>query len=279
MIRIKDMTFSYSARRKPVFSDFNLALEEGNIYGLLGKNGTGKSTLLYLVSGLLRPDRGSVYCDTIAANGIEASARRPEVLQELFLVPEEFEFPLTTLDGYVAHNAPFYPHFSHEVLRRCLHEFELEDTTQLFSLSMGQKKKVLVSFALATGTRFLLMDEPTNGMDIPSKSQFRKVIAQNMTDDRLIVISTHQVHDVESLLDHILILGDDSQLLLNQSVASLTEHYTFTTRPVGDNSVGALYSEPTPQGLATITKRTPDQPETQLNLELLFNAVTKGALQ
>ncbi|MBR1484954.1 MAG: ATP-binding cassette domain-containing protein [Prevotella sp.] len=282
MIHIQDMTFGYTGRRKPVFSDFSLTLEQGNIYGLLGKNGTGKSTLLYLISGLLRPDRGSVSCDTIAADGaavpMEASARRPEVLQELFLVPEEFEFPLTTLDGYVAQNAPFYPHFSREVLRRCLHEFELEDTTTLFSLSMGQKKKVLVSFALATGTRFLLMDEPTNGLDIPSKSQFRKVIAQNMTDDRLLIVSTHQVHDVESLLDHILILGDDSQLLLNQSVASLTERYAFTTRPVGEY-VGPLYSEPTPQGLAAINGRTPDQPETQLNLELLFNAVTKGALQ
>lgn len=275
MIRIKDMTFSYSARRKPVFSDFNLALEEGNIYGLLGKNGTGKSTLLYLVSGLLRPDRGSVYCDTIAANGIEASARRPEVLQELFLVPEEFEFPLTTLDGYVAHNAPFYPHFSHEVLRRCLHEFELEDTTQLFSLSMGQKKKVLVSFALATGTRFLLMDEPTNGMDIPSKSQFRKVIAQNMTDDRLIVISTHQVHDVEQMLDHIVML-DQRSVLLNASMQDIQNEYTFEYRTPQQMDSTVLYAEPTLQGNAVITRRQEGDAETQVNLELLFNYKTQN---
>ena len=85
---------------------------------------------------------------------------------------------------------------------------------------MGQKKKVFMSFALATGTRFLLMDEPTNGLDIPSKSQFRKVIANNMTEDRTLIISTHQVHDVESLLDHIIIMNQ-SQLLLDASISNI----------------------------------------------------------
>ncbi|MBR1932128.1 MAG: ATP-binding cassette domain-containing protein [Prevotella sp.] len=278
MIDIQNLSFRYS-KKKTVFADFSLQLHENCIYGLLGKNGTGKSTLLYLLAGLLRPDHGSVRIDTAAGCPIEASARRPEVLEQLYLVPEEFEFPLTTLDRYVADNAPFYPNFSREVLDRCLQEFELPTKMNLFGISMGQKKKVLISFALAAGTRILLMDEPTNGLDIPSKSQFRKVIAQNMTDDRMIIISTHQVHDVESLLDHILILSDDSTLLLNDSVAALTDRYAFTTVPVGGDTSSPLYTEPSPQGLSAIEARTPDMPETQLNLELLFNAVTKGVLR
>ena len=278
MIDIQHLSFRYS-KKKTVFDDFNLRLHENCIYGLLGKNGTGKSTLLYLISGLLRPDEGEVECNVGNGDSYRSIDRRPELLEQLYMVPEEFEFPLATLDKYVKMNAPFYPNFSREVLDQCLHEFELAGDAKLFALSMGQKKKALISFALATRTRYLLMDEPTNGLDIPSKSQFRKVIAQNMTDDRTIIISTHQVHDVESLLDHILILSDESTLQLDERVASLTERYAFTTCQVSANHDVVLYSEPSPQGLSVITPRTPDEPETQLNLELLFNAVTKGALQ
>ncbi len=305
MIDIQTMSFRYS-QKKTVFVDLSLQLPQGGIYGLLGKNGTGKSTLLYLIAGLLRPDSGTVSCDIVAApaascpvscnivaaptappesqpstarRSFRSCDRRPQLLEQMYVVPEEFEFPLATLDRYVADNAPFYPRFSHEVLERCLREFDLSGTTKLYALSMGQKKKVLISFALATQAQYLLMDEPTNGLDIPSKSQFRKVIAQNMTDERTIIISTHQVHDVEPLLDHILILSDYSTLLLNESVASLTSRLAFTTCQVNAEAAGALYSEPSPQGLAVIAPRTPDMPETELNLELLFNAVTKGAIR
>ena len=278
MIDIQHLSFRYS-KKKAVFSDFNLQLHENCIYGLLGKNGTGKSTLLYLIAGLLRPEDGAVKCDVASGECYRSIDRRPELLEQLYMVPEDFEYPLTTLDKYVEMNAPFYPNFSREVLDQCLQEFELAGDAKLYVLSMGQKKKALISFALATRTRYLLMDEPTNGLDIPSKSQFRKVIAQNMTDDRTIIISTHQVHDVESLLDHILILGDDSSLQLNGSVASLTDRYAFTTCQVSDDHDAALYSEPSPQGLSVMAPRKPDEPETQLNLELLFNAVTKGVLR
>lgn len=130
-------------------------------------------------------------------------------------------------------------------------------------LSMGQKKKAFMSFALATGTRFLLMDEPTNGLDIPSKSQFRKVIANNMTDERMLIISTHQVHDIESLLDHIVIMNQ-SHLLLNASVSDICEKYTFEYRTPAEMDDTVLYAEPTLQGNAVIAKRKEDAPETQM---------------
>ena len=252
MIEISNLKYKYTGAKQYVFNDFNLSLSENNIYGLLGKNGMGKSTLLYLISGLLRKEQGSITID-----GIEADRHDPDVLSEIFLVPEEFELMPMSLDAYVKMNEPFYPRFSREVLNSCLNDFELTPDINLKELSMGQKKKVYMSFALAANTKLLLMDEPTNGLDIPSKSQFRKVVANNMSDDRTMIISTHQVHDVESLLDHIMIL-DHSELLLNESVV--------------------IYAEPSLQGNAVITRRRDNDEETQLNLELLFNAVTKKLL-
>ena len=268
MIEVSNLSFKYPGQQEPVFTDFSLRLEQNKVYGLLGKNGTGKSTLLYLISGLLRPVAGSVCCDSVATY-----KRRVETLQEIFLVPEEFDLPSMSLEKYVKLNAPFYPRFSREVLEACLKDFELTTDLKLQALSMGQKKKVFMSFALAANTRYLLMDEPTNGLDIPSKSQFRKVVTQNMNDERTMIISTHQVHDVESLLDHILILSQ-RELLLNASVADLTEKYVFEYRPVDDHSA-VIYSEPSPQGVAVMAERREGDAETQLNLELLFNAVTK----
>ena len=273
MIQIQDINFRYPGSKHLVFRNFSLTLKENNIYGLLGKNGTGKSTLLYLISGLLRQQQG-----TILVDGLSAQERKAECLKDIFMVPEEFELPNVSLETYVKINKDFYPNFSQEVLENSLKDFELPISLKLNELSMGQKKKVFMSFALATGTRFLLMDEPTNGLDIPSKSLFRKVIANNMTDDRTLIISTHQVHDIESLLDHIVIMNQ-SQLLLNASVGDICEEYTFEYRTPAEMDETVLYAEPTLQGNAVIAKRKEGDPETLMNLELLFNAVINGKLE
>ena len=271
MIEVKNIIFKYAGQKDLVFDDFSLTLEANNIYGLLGKNGTGKSTLLYLIAGLLRPKAGTVCFDSV-----ETRQRRPETLQEIFIVPEEFDLPTMSLEQYVKINEPFYPRFRREVLEACLKDFELSTDLKLNALSMGQKKKVFMSFALATNTKLLLMDEPTNGLDIPSKSQFRKVVAQYMNEERTLIISTHQVHDVESLLDHILILSQQ-KLLLDASVTEITDKYTFEYR-TPDQMDDVLYAEPSLQGNAVIAPRKADSPETQINLELLFNAVNENRL-
>lgn len=272
MIEIKNISYKYAGGKTPVFSDFSLNLPESNIYGLLGKNGTGKSTLLYLISGLLRPQGG-----TVSFDGIESRKRRPEMLEEMFIVPEEFDLPAMSLDEYIEINRPFYPRFDREVLENCLNDFELSTSLQLDALSMGQKKKVYMSFALAAGTRLLLMDEPTNGLDIPSKAQFRRVVANHMSDDRTLIISTHQVHDVEQLLDHILILDQD-KMLLDASVADICDKYVFEYRQPGQMGDDVIYAEPSLQGNAVIVPRKEGDEETQMNLELLFDAVTMGKI-
>ncbi len=271
MIEINDISFRYPGTKHDIYSGFSLTLSENRIYGVLGKNGTGKSTLLYLISGLLRPGKGSILVD-----GMDTRRRYAEMLSEMFIVPEEFALPRTSLDDYVLINRKFYPRFSTEVLANCLRDFDLPLSLNLNALSMGQKKKVFMSFALAANTKFLLMDEPTNGLDIPSKSQFRKVIANNMTPDRTLIISTHQVHDIEPLLDHILIF-DHGRVALDASVDDVCGSYTFETRHPGDDMSDAIYSERSIQGNAVIARRG-NREETPANLELLFNAVANGLI-
>lgn len=272
MIEVSNVSFKYPGSKAPVFTDFSVSMAPGRVYGLLGKNGTGKSTLLYLIAGLLRPQRGSV-----AVDGVDATRRRVETLREMYIVPEEFFLPDVSLDAYVRTNAPFYPRFSREVLDRCLADFGLSGPLRLGRLSMGQKKKVCMSFALAAGTRLVLMDEPTNGLDIPSKSTFRRVVASCMADDRTLIISTHQVHDVEQLLDHLLVISTGG-MLLDASVGDVCDRYSFEFRQPGAGLDDVLYAEPSLQGNAVIARRQAGSPETQLNLELLFNAVVQGKL-
>ena len=273
MIQINNISYRYPGQKKPVFSNFTLSLSQGRIYGLLGKNGTGKSTLLHLIAGLLRPQEGSVCCNNMAS-----SKRLPEVLSDMFIVSEDFELPAISLDEYVQLILPFYPRFNREQLNNCLEAFELPRQMNLGQLSMGQKKKAFMSVALAANTRLLLMDEPTNGLDIPAKSQFRKVVAQCMANDRLIIVSTHQVHDVEQLLDHILILAEDG-MLMNASVGDITKKYVFEVRQPGNLDDTIIYAEPSLQGNIVMARREPDETETVVNLELLFNAVTKGLVK
>ncbi|MGM9695005.1 MAG: ATP-binding cassette domain-containing protein [Alloprevotella sp.] len=272
MLQIQHISFSYGKRSREVFHDFSLTFQPGHIYGLLGKNGTGKSTLLYLICGLLRPTAGCVTFD-----GSDVKARRPEVLRDIFLVPEEFELPKVTMDTYVKLNAPFYPNFDAEILRRCLEEFELPADVVLGSLSMGQKKKAFMSFALATRTRLVIMDEPTNGLDIPSKSIFRKIVAQHITDEQTVIISTHQVRDVEMLLDHVVMI-DGSLVLLNRSMAEVSAAVRCEQRSMGEPVDDALYVQPSIAGNVVLVPNENPDDETPVNLELLFCCAETGRL-
>jgi len=278
MIQVNKIAYQYPAKWKnystkdnSVFWNFSLTLEENKIYGLLGKNGVGKSTLLYLLAGLNFPRQGKVLID-----GDDITERNPMTMSKIFIVTEEFELPNMSLKKYVKLNRPFYPDFSDEILEKCLNDFEIGDISDLGAISMGTKKKVYMSFALATNAKYLLMDEPTNGLDIESKSRFRKVIAQNMTDDRTLIISTHQVHDVENIIDHVLILGE-KKILLNKSIAELSDEYVFELRDP-DEMGNVIYSENSLQGTSVIARRTPRGSETPVNLMLLYNAVNNGKL-
>lgn len=266
MLQVENISFSYGRRKPEVLSDFSFSLEKGRVYGLLGKNGVGKSTLLYLMCGLLTPKHGRVMY-----HGVDTRRRLPETLRDVFLVPEEFDLPAVSLVQFVELNSPFYPNFSKEDMMTYLHLFEMDWNIHLGGLSMGQKKKVFMSFALATHTSLLLMDEPTNGLDIMAKSQFRKFIASGMSDERTIVISTHQVRDIDNVLDHVVIMNN-SCVLLDESIVCVTERLAFVESDSPALAEEALYKLPSVQGNSLLLPNR-EGVETKLNLELLFGAV------
>lgn len=268
MFTINQLSFGYNKRTGNLFQDFSLELNAGNVYGLLGKNGAGKSTLIYLMTGLLTPQAGEVLFD-----GENVRNRLPKTMSDIFLVPEEFELPNLTLQKYVDINATFYPRFSMEDMQRYLEIFEMSDyiDVNMHSMSMGQKKKVFMAFAFATNTRVLIMDEPTNGLDIPSKSQFRKLVTTGMSDDRMMLISTHQVRDISDILDHVVII-DNSKVLLNASFADVTNKLAFRPLRAGDEPLFVVQSPFGP--LAAV--RAESGEETVVDLEMLFNATLQN---
>ena len=268
MIRFDKFSFGYKAN-KLLYRDLQLSLQTGKIYGLLGKNGAGKSTLLKSLIGLLYPSSGN-----ISINGFTPSHRKPSFLRTIYFIPEEVYVPALTIDGYVGLFAPFYPFFDRAMLDAYLDKLDVHTVEKLTKLSFGQQKKFIIAFALACNTSVLIMDEPTNGLDIPSKKRFRKLISSAMHDDRIIFISTHQTRDLENLIDQVIIV-DNGELLLNAPVEDIGQKLSFKIVEEDYKDQPVLYEEEVLQGRAVITKNI-DGKEAKINLEQLFNAATES---
>ena len=267
MIEIQNLSFGYK-KRKLLYKNLNLKLESGSIYGLLGKNGAGKSTLLKNFIGLLFPKGGS-----ISVNGFEPKKRWPSFLETIYFIPEEVYVPALTVEAYKNLFSPFYPSFNEQQFYGYLDQLDVKDKGKLNSLSFGQQKKFIIAFALACNTKVLLLDEPTNGLDIPSKIRFRKLIASVFTDDKLIFISTHQIRDLDNLIDRVIIV-DNGELLLNASVGDISEKLCFKTVSELTRLDEILYSEESLKGFSIVTKNI-NAEDSKVNLEHLFNAITE----
>lgn len=265
MVQIEELFFGYT-QNKPLFDQFNIEFPSGNIYGLLGKNGAGKSTLLKIISGLLFPTHGRV--DVV---GFQPKDRYPQFLSEIYLITEECYVPALSMKRFVDLYSPFYPRFNHVQLESYVKEFELPRDQKLTQMSQGQKKKFLLSFGLATDCRLLILDEPTNGLDIPSKSIFRKVVASAIHEDRSFIISTHQARDMENLIDPIIIL-DEGKVIFFESFERISQKLTFTKQKGIPEKETLVYYEPTLGGNVVVKENTGVE-ETNLNLEILFKAV------
>ncbi len=265
MIEIKNLCFGYK-KSKNVLENVNLNLKKGRIYGLLGKNGIGKSTLLKLIGGLQFPDSGE-----IKVGEFTPTERKVAFLADMFFISEELYDSHLTIEKYVKINSVFYPNFSQQDFESYLKDFEIEDTKQyLHNLSYGTKKKVFISFGLACHCKLLLFDEPTNGLDIPSKSQFRKVILRAMTDETCVIISTHQVRDLHNLIDTVLIL-DEKNVLLNATSEEVCNKLFFGISDTTQSTEEMLYSEDDVRGLKFVKENTENE-ESELDIEMLFNA-------
>lgn len=266
MIKLKELKFGYK-KNKLVIDNVNLNIKKGYIHGLLGKNGTGKTTLLKLIAGLLFPDSGEV-----EVMDFEPKRRQVGFLSNVFFLPEEFCNYKMTIGSYASTHSCFYPEFSQEDFISYLEDFEITDLKhKMDALSYGTKKKVFIAFGLATHTDLIIMDEPTNGLDIPSKAQFRKIILRAMNDDTAIIISTHQVRDLHNLIDSIIIL-DEGNILLNASNQEITSKLYFGVKDQDSPKEEVLFSDDTIRGIE-IVKENKENLDSNLDIELLFNAV------
>lgn len=269
MVSIQNLHFSY--KKKKVFDGLNLELKPGHIYGLLGKNGMGKSTLLRNMAGLLFPKEG-----VVRVNEFNPSERLPQFLQGVYMVPEEFHLPNISIESFLEGYAPFYPQFNYQQFQQYLQIFDIPRDSTLQNMSYGQKKKVLISFALASNARLLLMDEPTNGLDIMSKSQFRKVLAESINEERCIIVSTHQVKDLENLIDRVTII-EDGRILFDQTVEAIVQKLSFRYSFDDAEVKAAFYAEPSLRG-SVIVAANAEGEEGKLDLELLYKAIVTNGI-
>ena len=263
MITTKNLTFGYKLGHS-VLSDITLELGEGHIHGLLGCNGIGKTTLLKIICGIMRPNSGSV-----AIDGVNPAKRCPAIFEELMIIPEEFDLPNISLEHYAKITSPFYPRFDIGAMRGYCEALGVNSQEKLHAMSMGQRKKAYIAFALACNVSMLLLDEPTNGLDIPSKSVFRRLLAGYVDDSRMVVISTHQVADVEKLLDSIVIL-DNMGVALVATTREICAKLKFGRATEQDR---VIYTESTIAGDLSVSIND-NYDDTMLNIELLFNATT-----
>lgn len=267
MIRIEDLSFGYH-RKRLLYQNLTMSMQNGRIYGLLGKNGAGKSTLLKNIAGTLFPVSGSVFI-----NNKVPGKREPSFLNTIYYIPEEVYVPAVSFKQYIKLFSVFYPKFNIAQLHVYLTQLEITVPGKLTALSFGQQKKFIIAFALACNTDVVLMDEPTNGLDIPSKTQFRKLIASVMHDERIILISTHQTRDLENLIDEVIIV-DNGHVLMQASVDEIMQKFYFDTLS-GDAGQGrVIYAEKQLTGTAIVRDNITGR-DSRINLEHLFNGVTR----
>ncbi|TKG93438.1 ABC transporter ATP-binding protein [Puteibacter caeruleilacunae] len=264
MISINNLTFNYQ-EQGAFFNGFNMKLEQGTITGLLGTNGAGKTTLLKLMAGVLSPKNGR-----FKVNDYVPFDRDPNFLEDLFFVPETYSFPPISVGKYVSIKSPFYPQFDQEKLSSLLNQFDIDEKQKLTRLSHGSQKKFLIAFALATNCKLLLLDEPTNGLDIPSKSIFRKVLVSAVCDEQLVIISTHQVKDIDAIIDQLVILNN-GKLLMQESMFNISSDYQFQRVASLQDVPDVIYHESYAGGYRVMAPA--DGEETDVDIELLFNAV------
>ncbi|MBP5984833.1 MAG: ATP-binding cassette domain-containing protein [Brachymonas sp.] len=279
-IHIESLMFGYG--KQPLFTHFNASLQQAGIYGLFGRNGSGKSTLLKILAGLLAPHAGRV--DVL---GYVPRQRAAEFLCQMYILPEEFHLPNLTPDSLRRTHAGFYPRFSAALFGIYLHELDVPANQTFGAMSLGQKKKAAIAFALATQTPLLLMDEPTNGLDIVSRAQFKRLMARPEQQERLVLISTHQAHDLESILGHVWFI-DQGQLVLSWPMFDLPN---WLSMGVASDAASLpppavlLYQEPIGQQIAWVARRVADGTSaasaasaalapSPVQLELLYKALS-----
>ena len=262
MIKIENISYGYKSNH-PIFNDISLEIGNG-IYGLLGENGVGKTTLIHLLCGLLFPWKGECSID-----GMNPAKREPALLSRYFFLPEEMQMPSESISAFATRHSAFYPHFNHKEFEQNLEELKIDRKQKLSAVSYGQQKKAMLAYAFALHTPLLILDEPPNGLDITSRQALKRIISRSIDDDSTLLISTHQAHDFENLLDHLIILGE-GEILLNRSLDEISQRLLFArTDSLPEDSI---YSEQELPGYFSVLPNEEEEENTP-DIELLYKAM------
>jgi ABC-2 type transport system ATP-binding protein len=265
MIHLDNIHYAYKKERL-LFNTLSCEIKPGTICGLLGKNGAGKTSLVKIIAGLLFAQQGSCRVDNY-----NSKHRHPDMLKQLYFIAEDGQLPALSATQYMALYSVFYPNFSESIFYDCLNSFDVDPKQLLTSMSYGQKKKCIISFALACQCAVTLLDEPTNGLDIPSKSLFRQLVSANMSEDKIFLISTHQVRDVEKLIDRIIII-DEGKIIINNSMEAIAKTLNVSQQSEEPSPASCIYYEKNINNY-TVVSASENGDESNIDIELLFNTV------
>ena len=206
MIEIKDVMKSFE--NKNVLNHLNVTISSGSIFGLIGPNGAGKSTLLYLLNGISKCDEGSILFDG------KDVYENPDVKKDiLFISDDPYYFHFATIDEMKDFYLTFYPQFNLETYQHYVDLFHLPQNKPLKDYSKGMKRQAMFALALAIAPKYLLLDEAFDGLDPVMRLAFKKAINQIIVENMTVIISSHNLRELEDICDHVGLLHKGGVLL------------------------------------------------------------------
>jgi ABC-2 type transport system ATP-binding protein len=214
-----NLHFRWPQAKVDWFQGINLRIEGGLLYGLLGRNGAGKTTLIKLICGLMKATSGEVLLSA-GRDGKSVYPRSPQNLAQVVFVPETAQLPDLMPLEFSRLAGSLYPNYSQTEFQELLQGFEVKTDVRLGRLSFGQRRKVHISFALATGAALVILDEPTNGLDISAQFTLRRLLKRYLTPQRSLLVSTHHVRELEQVIDEVIVL-EKGKILVQENLARL----------------------------------------------------------
>jgi ABC-2 type transport system ATP-binding protein len=215
ILTIRNLSKSFG--RKRVLQDFSLTLAKGKVYGLLGKNGEGKTTLVRILMGVIPADSGEIHYKgrRIRYNDIWYK-------KEVGYIPEDsFFFSAMRIRELLDFNASFYPAWDGRKAKDYLDRLNLDGRARIGQLSRGMKLKLGLVVALAAKPELLFLDDPTSGIDVPTRQDFLKGIVRELSDaGTTLLFSSHLVHELERIVEHVHIL-DGGRVILDEEYQAL----------------------------------------------------------
>ena len=198
---------------KKILKDINLTIPKGRIIGLLGKNGTGKTTLIKLINDLLTPTSGE-----ILVNGKRVGVESKKIIS--YLPERTYLDKSMTVDQVIAYFKDFYKDFSETKARKLLKDLDLDTTQKLSKMSKGMQEKVQLVLVMSRKADLYILDEPLGGVDPATRDYILDTILNNFNEDASVIISTHLIADIERILDEVIFI-DKGKIILQSDADEL----------------------------------------------------------